>query len=134
MSATNLGAKLYKNEEIKVMEEIKGNKFKLITTSYTATANKLVVAVPPKPMKRIKGSVVKKIQNDSTFQTIEFVVGFKGFAVFQEAWWQYNSTGSRYLADEQPMLSSSDCLGYTFPYKYVKLAYFDKKGYTVNNT
>ena len=134
MSATNLGAKLYKNEEIKVIEKIKGNKFKLTTTNYTATANKVVVAVPPKPMKHIKGSVAEKIQNDPTFQTIEYVMGFKGFNVFQEAWWQYNSTGSRYLADEQQMLSSSDCLGFTFPYKYVKLACFYKQRYTVNNT
>ena len=116
-SATNLGVKLYKNEEIKVIEEIKGNKFKLTTTNYTVTANKLVVAVPPKPMKVIKGTVAEKIQNDSTFQTIEFVVAFKGFAVYEEAWWQYNSTGSRYLADEQKLLSTSDCLGFTFPYK-----------------
>ena len=117
MSATNLGANLYENEEIRVIEDIEGNKFKLITTNYTATANKLVVAVPPKPMKHITGSVAEKIQNDSTFQTIEFMVGFKGVAVFEEAWWQHNSTGSRYLADEQTMISASDCLGFIFPYK-----------------
>ena len=116
-SVTKLGARLYQNEEIKVMEETVDSKFKLITKNYTVTANKLVVAVPPVPLKRIKGSVAEKIQNDSIFKTIEYAVAFKGFAVFENAWWQLNSTGSRYLADEQEMLSTSDCLGHTFPYK-----------------
>ena len=116
-SVTKLGARLYQNEEIKFMEETVDSRFKLITKNYTVTANKLVVAVPPAPLKRIKGSVAEKIQNDSIFKTIEYAVAFKGFAVFENAWWQLNSTGSRYLADEQEILSTSDCLGHTFPYK-----------------
>ena len=116
-SVTKLGARLYQNEEIKVMEETLDSRFKLKTKNYIVTANKLIVAVPPVPLKRIKGSVAEKIQNDSIFKTIEYAVAFKGFAVFENAWWQLNSTGSRYLADEQEMLSTSDCLGRTFPYK-----------------
>ena len=116
-SVTKLGARLYQDEEIKVMEETLDSRFKLITKNYTVTANKLVVAVPPVPLKRIKGSVAEKIQNDSIFKTIQYAVAFKGFAVFENAWWQLNSTGSRYLADEQEMLSTSDCLEHTFPYK-----------------
>jgi len=117
LSATAKGAKFYKNEEIKVIEENQKNQFKLITTNYTVTTNKLVVALPPNPLKKIKGTVAEKIQNDSIFKTVQFVVAFKGFAVFEKAWWQLNSTGRRYLADEQIMLSTSDCLGFTYPYK-----------------
>lgn len=117
MSVTKHGAKLYKNQEIKVIEENQAGRFKLMTTNYTVTAKKLVVAVPPKPMKQIQGSVAEKIQNDSTFQSVGLMEAFKGFAVFEEAWWQLNSTGSRYLADEQEMLSTSYCLGSIFPYK-----------------
>ena len=117
MSAVKLGAKLYKNQETKIIEEDQENKFKLITDSYMVSANKLVVAVPPKQMTKIKGSVAEKIRNDSTFQSVGFMVAFTGFAVFEEAWWQFNSTGSRHLADEQEMVSNSDCLGFTFPYR-----------------
>jgi len=117
LSATAKGAKLYKNEEIKVIAENQENQFELKTTNLTVTANKLVVAVPPNPLKRIKGSVAEKIQTDSIFKSVQFVMAFKGFAVFEKAWWQLNSTGSRYLAGEQEMLSTSDCLGFIFPYK-----------------
>ena len=116
-SATELGAKLYKNEKIKFMEEYHEDQFKLITTNYAVSAKKLVLAVPPQPMNEIKGSVAEKIKNDSIFQSVGMYEAFKGFAVFEEAWWQYNSTGSRYLADEQRMVSTSDCLGSIFPYK-----------------
>ena len=116
-SVTKLGARLFQNEEIKIIEETVDSRFKLITKNYTVTANILVVAVPPVPLKRIKGSVAEEIQNDSIFKTIQYQVAFKGLAVFEDAWWQLNSTGSRYLADEQEMLSTSDCLGFIFPYK-----------------
>ena len=116
-SAVNLGAKVYKNEEIKVMERTQGTKFKLITRNFTVKVNKLVVAIPPAPLKQIKGSVAEMIQNDSIFQTIGWLMGFKGFAVFEEAWWQIDSAGSRYLSDERQMMSTSDCLGFVFPYK-----------------
>lgn len=116
-SATELGAKLYKNEKIKFMEEYHEDQFKLMTTNYAVSVKKLVLAVPPQPMNEIKGSVAEKIKNDSIFQSVGIFEAFKGFAVFEEAWWQYNSTGSRYLADEQRMVSTSDCLGSIFPYK-----------------
>ena len=116
-SATNLGARIYKKEEIKVIEENREEQFKLNTTKYSVKANKLVVAIPPQPMKQLKGSVAEKIQKDSIFQSIGLTLSFKGFAVFEEAWWQDNSTESRYLADEQVMMSNSDCLGSIFPYK-----------------
>lgn len=117
MSAIKHGAKLYENQEVSIIDEKQDKKFKLITTKYAVTANKLVLAVPVCPMKRIQGSVAEKVKNDSAFDTIGFWTAFKGFAVFKDAWWQHNSTGSRYLADEQEMLSNSDCLGFTFPYK-----------------
>ena len=116
-SATNLGARIYKKEEIKVIEENREEQFKLNTTKYRVKANKLVVAIPPQPMKQLIGSVAEKIQKDSIFQSVGLVLSFKGFAVFEEAWWQDNSTGSRYLADEQAMMSNGDCLGSIFPYK-----------------
>lgn len=116
-SATNLGARIYKKEEIKVIEENREEQFKLNTTKYRVKANKLVVAIPPQPMKQLKGSVAEKIQKDSIFQSVGLTLSFKGFAVFEEAWWQDNSTESRYLADEQVMMSNSDCLGSIFPYK-----------------
>ena len=117
MSAVKLAAKLYKNQETKIIEEDQENKFKLITDSYMVRANKLVVDVPPKQITQIKGSVAENIRNDSTFQSVGFMVAFKGFAAFEEAWWQFNSTGSRHLADEQQMVSNNDCLGFTFPYR-----------------
>lgn len=117
MSAMKHGANLYVDQEIRVINENKKKQFKLITTNYTVTANKLVLAVPVNPMKQIEGSLAERIQNDSTFDSIGFMVAFKGFAVFEEAWWQRNSTGNRYLADEQEMLSNSDCLGFSFPYR-----------------
>ena len=116
-SAVKLGANFYKEERVRVIEENQENQFKLITTKYTVTANKLVLAVPVNALKQIKGSVAERLQNDSIFDSIGIAEAFKGFAVFEEAWWQHNSTGSRYLADEQEMLSSSGCLGFTFPYK-----------------
>ena len=116
-SATNLGARIYKKEEIKVIEENREKQFKLNTTKYKVRANKLVIAIPPQPMKQVKGSVAEKIQKDSIFQSVGLMLSFKGFAVFEEAWWQDDSTGSRYLADEQVMVSTSDCLGSIFPYK-----------------
>ncbi|KAL9969978.1 hypothetical protein ACROYT_G022275 [Oculina patagonica] len=121
MSALKYGAKLYKDQEIIAIDEDQEKQFKLRTSKYLVTANKLVVAIPVDPMKKIKGSVAEKIINDSIFDSIGLQLAFKGFAVFGEAWWQLNSTGSRYLADEQEMLSNSDCLGFTFPYKYVCL-------------
>ncbi|XP_078373199.1 uncharacterized protein LOC144656829 isoform X2 [Oculina patagonica] len=117
MSALKYGAKLYKDQEIIAIDEDQEKQFKLRTSKYLVTANKLVVAIPVDPMKKIKGSVAEKIINDSIFDSIGLQLAFKGFAVFGEAWWQLNSTGSRYLADEQEMLSNSDCLGFTFPYK-----------------
>ncbi|KAL9969976.1 hypothetical protein ACROYT_G022271 [Oculina patagonica] len=117
MSALKHGAKLYKDQEIIAIDEDQEKQFKLRTSKYLVTANKLVVAIPVDPMKKIKGSVAEKIKNDSTFDSIGVLLAFKGFAVFEEAWWQLNSTRSRYLADEQEMLSNSDCLGFTFPYK-----------------
>ena len=117
MSALKHGAKLYEDQEILVINEDQEKQFKLKTATYSVTANKLVLAIPVDPVKKIKGSVVEKIKNDSTFDSIEVQLAFKGVAVFEEAWWQLNSTGSRYLADEQEMLSNSDCLGFTFPYK-----------------
>ena len=118
--AMKYGAKLYKKEEVRVIEKNQNKQFKIITANYSVTAKRLVVAVPPNRLKQIKGSVAKKIQEDSTFKTIGLFEGFKGFAVFEKAWWQLNSTGSRYLADEQQMLSTSDCLGFIFPYRYVE--------------
>ena len=117
ISALKHGAKLYEDQEIIAIDEDQKKQFKLRTTQYLVTANKLVLAIPVHPMKKIKGSVAEMIKNDSTFDSIGFHVAFKGFAVFEEAWWQLNSTGSRYLADQQIMLSNSDCLGFTFPYK-----------------
>ena len=117
MSAMKHGAKLHEDQEILVIDEDKEKQFKLKTAKYSVTANKLVLAIPVEPLKKIKGSVVEKIKNDSTFDSIGPLLAFKGFAVFEKAWWQDNSTGSRYLADEQEMLSNSDCLGFTFPYK-----------------
>ena len=116
-SAVKLGAKLYNNEEVRIIEESPEKQFKLVTARYTVTANKLILAVPVSAMKQIKGSVAEKVRNDSIFDSVGIMVAFKGFAVFEEAWWQHNTTGSRYLADEQEMLSSSDCLGFTVPYK-----------------
>ncbi|KAJ7385308.1 hypothetical protein OS493_016382 [Desmophyllum pertusum] len=58
-------------------------------------------------MKQIKSSVAERVQNDSNFDSIGFKAAFKGFAVFEEAC----------LADDQEILSSSDCLGFIFPYK-----------------
>ncbi|KAL9968631.1 hypothetical protein ACROYT_G020746 [Oculina patagonica] len=49
--------------------------------------------------------------------TYKDMVAFKGFAVYENALWENNSTGSRQLGDEQEFLSNSDCLGFTFPYK-----------------
>lgn len=116
-SAVKLGAKLYNNEGVRIIEESPEKQFKLVTARYIVTANKLVLAVPVSAMKHIKGSVAEKVRNDSIFDSVGIMVAFKGFAVFKEAWWQHSATGSRYLEDEQEMLSSSDCLGYTFPYK-----------------
>ena len=117
VSAAQHGAKLYDNEEVKSIDKYQGKQFKLITTKYTVIANKLVLAIPVSPMKRLQGSVIERIKRDATFDSIGFGVAFKGFAVFKDAWWQRNSTGRRYLADEQEMLSNSDCLGRTFPFK-----------------
>lgn len=98
-SAAKLRAKLFKNEQVKVVEENREEQFKMITENYAVSAKKLVITIPPQPMKQIKGSVAEKIQNDSIFQSVGISLSFKGIAVFEEAWWQFNSTGSRYLAD-----------------------------------
>ena len=118
-SALNLGAGLYKNEEVRSIEEIEGNQFELRTKHFTVRADKLVVAVPVEPLHRIQGSVAERIKHDPTFKSIGFQVAFKGFALYEKAWWQLNSTGIRYLADENQIQSNSDCLGFTLPYRLV---------------
>lgn len=86
MSVVKLGAKLYKEEGVSVIEENHENQFTLMTANYTVTADKLVLAVPVKAFKLIKGYVAERIQNNSMFDSIEIMAAFKGFAVFQGAW------------------------------------------------
>lgn len=116
-SAIKHGAKIYKNEEVKVIDKVQKNSYVLKTTNYQVTANKVVLAVPVNALEKIQGSLAHKIKTNHIFKSVGFEVAFKGFAVYENAWWENNSTGSRQLGDEQEFLSNSDCLGFTFPYK-----------------
>ena len=116
-SAIKHGLKIYKNEEVKVIDEVKKNSYILKTRKFQVTANKVVLAVPAHALEKIQGSLTEKIKNNHTFKSVGFAVAFKGFALYEKAWWESNSTGSRKLRDEQEFLSNSDCLGLTFPYR-----------------
>ena len=116
-SAIKHGVKIYKNEEVKVIDEVETNSYVLKTTNFQVTANKVVLAVPVQALEKIQGSLPDKIKSNHIFKSVGFEVAFKGFAVYDNAWWENNSTGSRQLRDEQEFLSNSDCLGFTFPYR-----------------
>lgn len=116
-SAIKHGAKTYKNEEVKVIDEVQRNKYALKTTNFQVTAKKLVLAVPAQAMEKITGSLADKIKENCIFNSVGFEVAFKGFALYEKAWWESRSAGSRRLRDEQEFLSNSDCLGCTFPYR-----------------
>lgn len=116
-SVVKLGGKMYNNEEVTVIDELGKNKYLLKTTKFEVTTRKVVLAVPIKPLQEIQGSLAEKIKNNPMFKSIGFQVAFKAFALYEEAWWEQNSTGSRRLEDEEECLSNSDCLGFTFPYR-----------------
>lgn len=109
--------KIYKDEEVKTIDELGKNIYSLKTARFKVIAKKLVLAVPMKSMQKIHGSLAGKIKNNPIFKSIGYQVAYKMIALYEKAWWKHNSSTSWRLNDEQNCRSNSDCLGYTFPYR-----------------
>lgn len=115
--------KIYKDEEVKTIDELGKNLYSLKTARFKVIAKKLVLAVPMKSMQKIHGSLAGKIKNNPIFKSIGYQVAYKMIALYEKAWWKHNSSTSWRLNDEQNCRSNSDCLGYTFPYRWVRTKY-----------
>lgn len=116
-SVIKLKGKIYKDEEVKTIDEVEKNKYSLKTSRFKVISKKLVLAVPMKSMQKIHGSLAGKIKNNPIFKSIGYQVAYKMIALYEKAWWNHNSSTSWRLNDEQNCRSNSDCLGYTFPYR-----------------
>lgn len=88
------------------------------------TATKLVMAVPPAPLKEIDGHLAKTIQRQEAFQSIKAFPAFKAAAVYPRAWREDTPDESKRLHPMERFLSNSDCLGWTLPQRLVIKGYF----------
>lgn len=89
----------------------KGDTFHLQTTKHLVSATKVVLAVPPVALAKIKGDVTEKVTQSAIFKSILTVPAFKGAAVYREAWWH------SMLQPLKTFTSYDSCLGITMPHE-----------------
>ena len=125
-SAVELGAKLYSGSRYEITSISKElNKYLLTTFKKKwITATKLVIAVPPGPLKKIGGTLAERIQREPAFQSEKANPAFKAAAVYSRAWWEDITDECKSFNSTKWFLSNSDCLGWTFPHRFVIKSYF----------
>ena len=117
-SAEELGAKILAGRNFGIQSiSQKFGKYVLKTfRRKKITATKLVIAVPPGQLKKVDGSVVKKIQSEEEFQSVKAFPAFKAGAVYPRAWWEDLTDEDTKLYPMERFLSDSNCLGFSVPH------------------
>jgi hypothetical protein len=85
--ATARGARIYKDEPVSTIVKV-GSEYRVTTGHHTATAKKVVIAVPPVGLDKIGGDVAERIKAQRPYRDI---VGVHVVTITQswaEAWWK----------------------------------------------
>ena len=116
-SAKRLGVKMYARETVKAIHR-KGNIFKVDTDNFTASARKLIIAVPSTPFEEISGDVVADIKRSVFFENILPLPAFKAVAVYSYPWWEnVTSLHNLTLKPLERFFSGASCLVGIMPYR-----------------
>lgn len=105
-----LGGKILTNTEIKRLGKRRG-KFVLVTPNTRVKSNKIILAVNPEHLKKIKGRVARVIQESDQLHAIQPIPAFKGAAVYENAWWEDLQVAGTPVQPGQKFISYSNCLG-----------------------
>ena len=115
-----MGGKIYTNTEVQSITKEDGI-YILLTPNLRVRADKLVVATPPGPFRKIKGHTAKQIQRTPQFDSILPMQAFKGAAVYKTPWWENVTIGDTIIKAGQQFVSSDNCIGASLAHRYVKL-------------
>jgi phytoene dehydrogenase-like protein len=110
------GARLYSNNEVTHISDSDNGQYVITTTEKSITAKKLVIAIPPKAFKRVKGSKAKTIQKAPEFRALIGIPSFRLGVIYSRAWWEYSEIDGKKLGNLTRYLSNSMCFK-LLPYK-----------------
>ena len=117
-----MGGNIYTNTEVQSITK-EDDVYILLTPNLSVRADKLVVATPPGPFRKINGMIAEKIQRTPQFDSSIPIPVFKGAAVYKTPWWENVTIGkTTVIAGQKFVCSGNSHLGVSMAYRQVCLS------------
>lgn len=115
-SALRLGVKVFAKEKVNLLGR-EGKGFAIRTDRFSASAKKLIIAIPSEAFGAIMGDVAAEVKGNAMFESNFGANAFKVVAIYGYPWWEnFTSTQNSSKPIVERFWSASTCLVGLMPY------------------